>query len=140
MARTFGPIGELTVQGVPIQLAPDLLALERRSGGGVSMYEVDTVTMVAGVESAILTLTGKYSTSYLELRSLVSESMRVRMELDGVEIWDSTITTGSTWSLYNAIADQNFLPAFQVNSSLVLYLTTTTDTSIDVYHSEVKTL
>jgi hypothetical protein len=136
MARTFGPIGELTVQGVPIQLAPDLLALERRS----VMYETDTVAMVAGVESAVLTLSDKYAVNYLELRGLIAESMTVRMEVDSVEIWNSTITTGSTWSLYNTLADQNFLPAFQVNSSLVLYLTTTTDTSIDMYHSEVKIL
>jgi len=138
MSRTFGPIGELTVQGVPIQLAPDLLALERR--GGIAMYESDTVAMVAGVESAVLTLSGKYTVNYLELRSLIAESMTVRMVLDSVEIYDSTITTGSAWSIYNTITDQNFLPAFQVTSTLVLYLTTTTDTSIDVYHSEVKTL
>jgi hypothetical protein len=140
MSRTFGPIGELTVQGVPIQLAPDLLALERRSGGGVNMYEADVVTMVAGVENAILTLTGKYAVSYLELRSLAAESMTVRLVKDSVEVWDSTITTGPNWALYNTLGSQSSLPAFQVGSELVLYLTTTTDTSIAIYHSEVKTL
>ena len=140
MARTFGPIGELTVQGVPIQLAPDLLALERRSAGGIAMYEDETVAMVAGVESAVLTLSGKYTVNYLELRNLIAESMTVRMVLDSVEIYDSTITTGTVWSIYNTLADQNAAPAFQVKSSLVVYLTTTTDTSIGMYHSEVKVL
>jgi len=104
------------------------------------MYEVDTVAMVAGVESAVLTLSGKYTVNFLELRNLIAESMTVRMVLDSVEIYDSTITTGSVWSIYNTLADQNFLPAFQVTSTLVLYLTTTTDTSISLYHSEVKVL
>jgi len=140
MARTFGPIGELTVQGIPIQLAPDLLALERRAANGINMYEIDTVAMVAGVESAVLTLSGKYTVNYLELRSLIAESMTVRMVLDSIEIYDSTITTGSVWSIYNSLANQNAAPAFQVGSSLVVYLTTTTDTSIDIFHSEVKTL
>lgn len=130
----------LTGGGSLVQLAPDLLALERRSGGGINSYEIDTVAMTAGVEGAVLTLTGKYAVSYLDLRSLVSESMTCRMVVDSVEIWDSTITTSTNWSIYNTITDQNFLPAFEVKASLVLYLTTTTDTSIDVYHSEVKTL
>jgi hypothetical protein len=137
MSRTFGPIGELTVQGVPIQLAPDLLALERRGQG--DMYESEAVTMVGGVESAVLTLTGKYAVTYLELRDLINESMRLRIVIDSVEITDSTVTLASSnWSLYNTLAKQSELPPFQVASSLVIYLTTTTDTAVGIYHSEVK--
>ena len=126
--------------GVLIQLAPDLLALERR--GQQLNYESNTsIVMVAGVENEILTLTGKYAVSFLELRSLVLESMTVRMEVNGTPIWNSTKTlTASNWSLHNALIDQNFLPAFQVNSSLSLFLTTTSDTSIDLFHTETKTL
>ena len=125
--------------GALIKLAPDLLALERRAQA--NMYESDNVTMVAGVENEILTLTGKYAVSFLELRSLVLESMTVRMEVNGTPIWNSTKTlTASNWSLHNALIDQNFLPAFQVNSSFSLFLTTTSDTSIDLFHTETKTL
>tara|TARA_R110000850_G_scaffold154536_3_gene277992 strand:+ start:7400 stop:7810 length:411 start_codon:yes stop_codon:yes gene_type:complete len=122
-----------------IRLAPDLLNLEQRLSS-TAMYKRETVTMVAGVESAILTLTGKYAVAFLELRELVSESMTARMVVDGVEIWDSTITTGSAWALYNELSNQNFLPPFQAASTLTLYLTTTTDTSVEIYHSEVKLL
>ena len=140
MSRTFGPIGELTVQGVPIQLAPDLLALERR--GQQSNYASElSIAMVAGVENEILTLPGKYAVSFLELRSLALESMTVRMEVNGTPIWNSTKTlTASNWSLHNTLEDQNSLPAFQVNSSLSLFLTTTSDTDIDLFHTETKTI
>jgi hypothetical protein len=121
-----------------IRLSPDLLALERRVNSTV-MHEEVTLTMVAGVENAILTLTGKHAVSCLELSSLVAESMTVRLVVDTVEIWDATVTVaGTEWSLYNELAEQNILPAFQVTSSLVLYLTTTTDLSVKLDSTAIK--
>ena len=140
MARTFGPIGELTVEGVPIQLAPDLTMLEDKVS--VAMYTTLTgIVMVAGVEKEILTMTGKFAVSYLELRALLLESMTIRMEIDGVEIWDSTrIMTSSNFPLWSVLADQNQLGAFQVGSSLKLFLTTTTDTDVDLFYTARKVL
>jgi hypothetical protein len=127
--------------GALVKLAPDLLALERRSNS--VPYEQETIPMVAGVEKEILAYSVKTAVSFIFLQGLALESMTCRMLVDGIEIWDSTVTLGdSTWALYgDIVSGQPFRnTAFQVTSSLSLLLTTTTDTSIVVDHIGTKIL
>jgi len=141
MARTFGPIGELTVQGVPIELDVDLTAWERSSSS--VQYDFTTEVMVAGVEKEILALSGKYAVSLLELTGLVNESMTVRMLINGVEVRDSTmVITSAVWNLHGSRASSvpALMPAFQVGTSLSLLLTTTSDLSINLNYIAIKTL
>lgn len=141
MARTFGPIGELTVQGVPIELDVDLLAWEQTP---LSLpYDQKDVVMVAGVEKEILTLTGKHAVSLLELSLLVNENMTVRLVVNGVEVRNSTSAiTSAEWALYNSAdpTSNSLLPAFQVQTSLSLFLTTTSDLSVRLKYIAIKTL
>ena len=128
--------------GLP-RLAPDLTSLELGSSSR-DPYTSETIVMVAGVEKEIFARGGKYAIGLLALGSLTNESMRIRMLNDGVEIWDSTrVINSSAWALYNSInAGLAFFakPPFEVQSSISLLLTTTTDLSIEMNYTAVKIL
>jgi len=133
-------LSNIKSSGELLRLAPDLTALETSSL--TNNYITETIAMVAGVEKEILALSGKHAVSTLYLSGLVNESMRLRMLNDGTEIWDSTVNVaGGAWAVYNnissALAEK---PAFKINSSLSLLLTTTTDLSINIHYTAVKML
>jgi hypothetical protein len=126
--------------GLP-RLAQDLTYLELGASSSTP-YSSETIVMVAGVEKEIFARSGNYAIGLLALSSLVNESMRIRMLNDEVEIWDSTrVINGSSWALYNSNNGNIAFfakPPFEVQSSISLLLTTTTDLSIEMNYTAVK--
>jgi hypothetical protein len=95
---------------------------------------VVAITVVAGVDSTLLTLTGKFSISYLDIFNLVSEAVTIKLTVDGVIIWNSVPTNGTTQHLFgaevNSTGTQQITENMQCNESLLLEINTTSDTSV----------
>ena len=124
--------GYLQNSGVNVTLAPDLSWPSRATSAGI---EVITGLNMQGSLQTALSLTGKHALSFLYLTNLTAETCTIKLTIDGVVIWNSTFTTGTTLPLLGNIngytAGNNDL-IVQVNNSLLLEIQTASDTSIDL--------
>ena len=118
--------------GLP-QLAPDLTYPSSRLTASSTWQRIAAINASAGLTTA-LSLTGKYAVTYLLFRSLSSESVTVKLTIDGVVIWNDTFTTATTMALFgnNSSTGAGSEEVLQCNSSLLLEIQTATDTSIDL--------
>lgn len=131
MARTFGPCGEIIVQGSgAIQLAPDLNYISDKNSGTTNYIEVTGIDGSSGFAPA-LSLTGKYSVYLLAFTDLVNENVTVRLTVDGVVIFNSSATAaGNDMVIFGSAGGSNSQgDNFQCESSLLLEIQTTTDTN-----------
>jgi len=134
MARTFGPIGELTVQGIPLTLNPDLAYPANRFSQNNTYIRITGIDASAGLTTA-LSLTGKYAVSYLEFKSVSIENMTIKLTIDGVIIWNSTfLTDNQEQGLFGNNSSDGDGPdeILQCNDSFLLEVQMASDTSIDL--------
>ena len=116
------------------KLAPDLTYPADKANSVLTSMSTTGIVVTAGVKSELLSLTGKYAISLLQASNLVSEAMTWDLTIDGVKIWSAVGNNGTTQFLLGAFTDDaNGAPETVLcDSSLLLEVTTTTDTSIDL--------
>lgn len=121
--------------GLP-RLAPDL-TFPSSLASGVS-YKEATGIDATGSLTTLLTLTGKHIINLLEIQSLTSESITVKLTVDGEVKWNDTFALPSTVLslLGNNLSSATSTDYFTCNSSLLLELQTTTDNSVTFRHLE----
>lgn len=115
--------------GLP-ELAPDLTFPSSLSAG-VAYKETTGIDATSGL-TTLLSLTGKHMISLLEIRSLISESITVKLTVDSVVIWNDTFALSSTvlFLLGSNSSTSTSADFFSCNSSFLLELQTTTDTDV----------
>lgn len=122
--------------GLP-KLAPDLTFPSSKISNA-NYVQITGINAVGSLTTA-LSLTGKFSVSYLALNSVAAETITVKLTVDGVVIWNdtyaNTVTTvnnfiGTLESVSGGAAEQ----AVQCESSFLLELQTTADTSVNVLY------
>ena len=119
--------------GLP-QLAPDLTfpsSLTTTSG-----YKTISGINAAGSLTTALSLTGKFYVNALRLEQLTTETITVKLTIDGVIIWNDTFAAPSSIiKLFgrtgvDATNTNEIVESVQCNSSFLLELQTLTDTSV----------
>ena len=115
--------------GLP-QLAPDLTFPATLLGQN-GFANVSAIDASAGLTTA-LSLSGKFAINLLTFNSLSSEVITVKLTIDGVVIWNDSSTANINLQLLgsNTRADANVPESITCNTSLLLEVQTTTDTSI----------
>ena len=124
--------GFLQSSGVNVTLAPDLSWPARVSSAGI---EVAAGLNMAGSLQTALQLTGKYAVSFLYFSNLTAETCTFKLTIDGVVIWNATLTTGTALPLLGNIggfASGNNDLIVQFNQSFLLEVQTASDASIDL--------
>ena len=121
--------------GLP-RLAPDL-TFPSDKNGQQNTKVINGIDGSAELATA-LSLTGKFIISSITLSNFTAESSTVKLTVDGVVIWNDTYTT--------ATGPSNFLSGplgatstyqdseIQCNTSFLLEIATTTDTSVDLIY------
>jgi len=112
------------------RLAPDLTFPTDKSASG-AVTKIVPVTVVAGVLSTTLSLTGKHVISAITYTGLVAEAMTHKLTVDGIVIWNDVGQSATSEILLSA---DNPTDRIQCNSSILLEINTLTDTSITVAH------
>lgn len=136
MARTFGPCGEIVVEGSgSIQLAPDLTWPTNRLDANDSVRELTGIDVSGNTLQTLLTLTGAFNIQYVRVSDIASnENVQMRLTVDGVVIYDTgTYTPGTaTRDLIfgSGPTDPDYLESFVCRESFLLEYATDTDTSI----------
>lgn len=117
------------------ELAPDLNFVSSRITSAFLFKEITGINAVGALTTA-LSLTGKFSISYLAFSGVVANDVsRVKLTVDGEIKWDSTLTTNivGTVSLVGGVAGTVTTPEnYMCNDSLLLEVQTITDTDISV--------
>ena len=125
--------------GIP-KLAPDLAYPTDILAGGNQFKQV-VIPVVATVKTTALSLTGKFLITYLNFSGLINESMTFDLTIDGVLIWSGAKVVSSLQHLLlggaiNIVGDAGPPETIQCDTSLLLEITTTTDTSVVLNHNE----
>ena len=126
LSQLVGGGGELP------QLAPDLSFPSDRRAYLATEKEV-TATVTAGVLSTVLSLTGKFAYAVGEFTALVDEAITYKLTVDGVVIWNSAGLGGSTTQMLMNVTEidgRGVTSLFLCNTSLLMEIQTTTDTSV----------
>lgn len=113
--------------GLP-QLAPDLSfpANINANDGAITVTNIDGSS---GLTTA-LSLSGKWSIGLLRFQSLTSESITIKLTVDGVVIWNTALTPpSSNLVLLGNTSTSSTREFFQCESSLLLEIQTTTDSN-----------
>ena len=124
-------IGSTTSLSTSIRLAPDIgrLGSQLNNLPFIRLSGVD----VSGSLQTVLSLSGKFALGMMRFSNTLSESMTIKLTIDGVIIFNDTFTVdasgvvvyGDTTNIVNSSAYAD------VNSSLLLEAQMATDTSID---------
>lgn len=122
--------------GLP-KLAPDLTYPSNKSSNKNYVY-ISGINAVGSLTTA-LSLTGKFSVSYLALGSVAAETITVKLTVDGVVIWNDTYANTATAinnfiGTFENLSDGAAEQAIQCESSFLLELQTTADTSVNVLY------
>lgn len=122
--------------GIPA-LAPDLTWPASKAVSSVGYKRITGINATAGLTTA-LSLTGKFLINGLIFDSMTSETYTVKLTVDGVVIWNDSMTSigSSTLVLYGS-ASSSFSNStnelgFICNTSLLLEIQSTTDTSVNL--------
>lgn len=126
--------------GAGFQLAPDL-GWPNDTSNPANGWEQIITNCPAGVETTMLSLTGKFAISALIYKNMISESKNFKLTIDGVAIWDATRATSGTnlnllgvgGSQLNSSTAINDIVIF-CNTSLLLQITSTSTDSIDLQY------
>jgi len=118
--------------GLP-QLAPDLTYPSSPTTGSVTYQVITGINGTGGLTTA-LSLTGKYAVMFLEFLSVVAENVTIKLTIDGVVIWNENFTSSSSIALFGNNSGANAGPneILQCETSLLLEIQTTTDTSVQL--------
>lgn len=121
------------------RLAPDLTYPTDKSTAHDTTKAV-ALTPTAGVKSTALSLTGKFSVSYLHFSALIAEAITYRLTIDGVIIWNDVGQSGTEEYLLGLADDigtttsKTAPETIICNTSFLLEVTTTTDTAITLHY------
>lgn len=120
--------------GLP-KLAPDLTYPSTlQSGTG---YVRVTINAVGSLTTA-LSLSGKFVVERLEFDQLLSETVTIKLTIDGTVIWNDTYTSPAANTVYllglAGVAGITNPSSIRCDSSLLLELQTTTDTSVNLQY------
>lgn len=114
------------------QLAPDL-SFPADKANYLAPYKTVTAAVTAGVLSTVLSLTGKFAYSVGEFSSLIDEAITYKLTVDGVVIWNDVGGTGGTTQMLMNLTNtqgRGDTGLFVCNTSLLMEVQTTTDTSV----------
>ena len=129
--------------GLP-RLAPDLTWPSSKAIGLVGYTTISGINGTTGGLVTVLSLSGKYAVSLIRLTSLVSESITLKLTVDGVVIWNNTFALGAINFL--AVGDGDGANTYeaavptQSNSTFLLEITTITANSITCNYIAKPTL
>lgn len=124
--------------GIPT-LAPDLTWPNSKLISNTGYKQIAGIDATAGLTTA-LSLTGKFLISGLLFDDMISEAYTVKMTVDGVVIWNDSIAsvTSTALVLYgaasNSFTNSTNEPGFICNTSLLLEIQSTTDTSVTLQY------
>jgi hypothetical protein len=116
-------------------LAPDLTFPSSLLDAG-GFVRVSGINPTAGLTTA-LSLTGKFVVDFLKFGTLLSESITIKLTVDGIVVWNDTFSItssevfllGSSGSTDGAGVRNS--TSISCNSSLLLEIQTTTDTDVN---------
>ena len=119
--------------GAGFKLAPDLDFFANSVVNLSSPFlRISNINGSAGFATA-LSLTGKWVVSALSFSDLTSESMTIRLTVDGVVIWNSSRQSSTSFTLLG-VAPAATVGCYDVpiicDSSLLLEIQTTADTAV----------
>lgn len=122
--------------GGALRFAADLTWPSDKSSSANTYKTITAIDGSLGLVTA-LSLTGKFSVAALGFENMVNENYTVKLTVDGVVIWNDTVsvTTGDLWLLgpaSSAITNTGHDGVYICNSSLLLEIQSTTDTSVDL--------
>ena len=118
-----------------LKLAPDV-------GGYISQTDssISEKILISGIDGSsglttAVSLTGKYAISYLRFSALSNESTTVKMTVDGEVIYNDTRSTiaSNQWFIFGGESES--LPFFTCDSSFLLEIQTTSDSSVNLFYS-----
>lgn len=109
------------------RLAQDLTYPSDKDAAAGTIKRI-VVPVVAGVKTTTLSLTGEWKINFIEYDSLIAEAMTHKLTIDGGVIWNSVGQSGTTERLLGSQID--IQEAIKCSESLLLEITTTTDTSV----------
>jgi hypothetical protein len=107
------------------KLAPDLNYPNERANAGATIKTIN-LSPTPGVPETALNLSGKWAVSNLNFRDLISEAVTIKLTIDGVVIWNAAAIPATVQLL---LGSNTHPEVYGCNSSLLLEITTTTDTS-----------
>ena len=113
------------------RLSPNLNHTANKASASATNVNV-AVAVSASTPSTVLTLTGKFQVNHLSLSSLIAEIIGYKLTIDGAIIWDANGKSGITETLLDW--------DIQINESLLLEVTTTSDTSVTLTYRAIPIL
>tara|TARA_R110002096_G_scaffold135425_1_gene287067 strand:- start:110 stop:535 length:426 start_codon:yes stop_codon:yes gene_type:complete len=139
---TFGPCGEITINGVTPVLAPDLTYPGDRLGLGTqTIKQISGIDASAGLTTALSLTGGKYVVSLLQFVIVALENITIKLTVDGIVVWNSTyLVPSATQTLLGTISATGQPELIQCNDSFLLEVQTTADTDIALRYLARKTL
>ena len=99
-------------------------------------YKTITGINTAGVLATALSLTGKFYINALRFEDVNTETITIKLTIDGIVIWNDTFaSTNPTIKLFgrtgvDATATNETVESIQCNSSFLLEMQTVTDTAV----------
>lgn len=113
------------------RLAPDLTYPGDRVSSNAPYIQVTGIDASSGL-TTLLSLTGKFSITYLELNQLIAENNTCKLTVDGVVIWNDTYATQTIDYLLGSrgVANIQIAESIQCNSTFLLEYETETATNI----------
>lgn len=114
--------------GLPV-LAPDLSFPDDKAGSTVTRKQITGINAVGALTTAV-SLIGKFVISHIDFLNLTTESMTIKLTIDGFVIWDSTFVVGSSEILFGATSVVAIPEFMQCNTSFLLEIQTTSDTDV----------
>lgn len=115
------------------KLAPDLTRLSQQAGANDPYITITGINASAGLTTA-LSLSGRFSLSWLEFTNMTAENNTYKLTIDDVVIFNDTFSSPTSLMLIGATSASNQIVdgPYLVEKSLLLEVQTATDTSIDL--------
>ena len=129
---TFGPCGEIIINGVIPALSPDLTYPGDRFQLNTQTYkQISNIDASAGLTTALSLTGGRFAVSLLQFATLSLENITIKLTIDGVVIWNSTyLAANVTQTLLGTFSASGQPELIQCNDSFLLEVQTTADTDI----------
>lgn len=125
MSQFFGGGG-----GAGFKLAPDLTFPSDKFSGQHTYKQIYPINAVGSLTTA-LSLTGKWAVSWLKFGATTSETMTIKLTIDGVVIWNDTfVNTGVDMDLIGFDLNSTDPIIVVCDSTFLLEVQTTTDADI----------
>ena len=126
LSQVIGSVG-----GAP-KLAPDLTWPSDKINGTQNYETLTGIAVTPASLSTVISLTGKFIVHHLNAKNLIAEAMTWKLTIDGEVKWNSVGKSQTSELLLGGIIDNTVRESMQCDSSLLLEVNTTSDTSIDL--------